>query len=547
MSALVVTCSPRDHDGAHGATPNDGNEMSSDSPKRTTVAVPIYSLHGQGSSAKGRAARAIAERLVLEPSLEMLAISEPIFHYGELIFEAWDLASWLAEHRPAVATSEVSAVDQPVETNPAPRNWASELKRPLTRRRARHLATWAREIVRSPKSSCLRLLKTTLEFELLSPARRAWRVMRGGGAPPAFEGPLPIGRVQRGENTYPDGLAHCVGQTSRFVSMRDFEALVSFGCDDAIWDWPLERYDCKTIGFFHDAAPLRIQEGGHTDVGLFFRSVAKMTQRADWIVCASKSAENDLHVFFPLSRPKTRVVHHGHDWERFAADHDVEAPVSRTSSPPTPGQCDAVGAQRERKIAMIVEPEAGKNLSAVLRACWHIAAARPGERAVLTLIGRMPDPNSHQWLEREAARFVDVRYLGHVADEWSGDVLRSCDVFVDPSLWSGCGTAVLEAMTAGVPVVCAENSSLTEIGGDYVFCCDRYDPASIASAVCRALTLSDEDREQWVADARRWARQFTWANTTRHLVQLLHEPTATRRSATAWRPPLTIDPLSHAA
>lgn len=48
-----------------------------------------------------------------------------------------------------------------------------------------------------------------------------------------------------------------------------------------------------------------------------------MALRANHIFCDSKSAESDLHYFFPASLGKTSVIHLGHDIERFEKDYQI--------------------------------------------------------------------------------------------------------------------------------------------------------------------------------------------------------------------------------
>jgi alpha-1,3-rhamnosyl/mannosyltransferase len=46
---------------------------------------------------------------------------------------------------------------------------------------------------------------------------------------------------------------------------------------------------------------------------------------------------------------------------------------------------------------------------------------------------------------------------------------------------------VLEAMSAGAPVICARASSVPEVGGDAVLYFDPSDPAALAAAMRRML------------------------------------------------------------
>src|SRR4029079_12042282 len=84
-----------------------------------------------------------------------------------------------------------------------------------------------------------------------------------------------------------------------------------------------------------------------------------------------------------------------------------------------------------------------------------------------------------------------VRFAGWVSDgELEGLYsLASCAVLA--SFEEGFGFPVLEAMRRGVPVACADASSLPEVAGDAALLFDPHDPAAIARQVARILPDPD--------------------------------------------------------
>ncbi|MGB9762727.1 MAG: glycosyltransferase family 4 protein [Minisyncoccia bacterium] len=56
-----------------------------------------------------------------------------------------------------------------------------------------------------------------------------------------------------------------------------------------------------------------------------------------------------------------------------------------------------------------------------------------------------------------------------------GDIYRSSDFFVFPSLFEGFGIPVIEAMASGLPVITSSRTSLPEVAGDVGFIFDPYD------------------------------------------------------------------------
>jgi len=82
-------------------------------------------------------------------------------------------------------------------------------------------------------------------------------------------------------------------------------------------------------------------------------------------------------------------------------------------------------------------------------------------------------------------RYPSLRHLGFRADVAA--LLAAADVFVHPSLEEGLGSAVIEAMLAGVPVVASDAGGLPELVGDTAILVRRGDADGLARGIARAL------------------------------------------------------------
>jgi glycosyltransferase involved in cell wall biosynthesis len=78
-----------------------------------------------------------------------------------------------------------------------------------------------------------------------------------------------------------------------------------------------------------------------------------------------------------------------------------------------------------------------------------------------------------------------LRWLGHRDDVPA--LLAGAKVFVQPSIEEGLGTAVVEAMLAGVPVVVTDAGGLAEVVGEWGIVVPKDDPAALADGIRRAL------------------------------------------------------------
>jgi glycosyltransferase involved in cell wall biosynthesis len=102
-----------------------------------------------------------------------------------------------------------------------------------------------------------------------------------------------------------------------------------------------------------------------------------------------------------------------------------------------------------------------------------------------------------------------VRFLGHREDVPA--LLRSCDIFVLPSLFEGLPVAVLEAMGAGKPVVATAISGTDEavVHGETGFLVAAGDPVGLAEAIRRLLADPSLALRFGMAGRARVERQFS--------------------------------------
>ncbi len=78
------------------------------------------------------------------------------------------------------------------------------------------------------------------------------------------------------------------------------------------------------------------------------------------------------------------------------------------------------------------------------------------------------------------------------SDEVLVPAYQHAAVFFFPSLYEGFGLPVIEAMSAGTPVVCSNATSLPEVGKDAALYFAPADPAEGAAGILEALFRSPE-------------------------------------------------------
>jgi glycosyltransferase involved in cell wall biosynthesis len=161
-----------------------------------------------------------------------------------------------------------------------------------------------------------------------------------------------------------------------------------------------------------------------------------------------------------------------------------------------------------------------KNVIALVRAMAKLA----GSGLPLVMIG--PDGHGAREVDAEIARLdgrCRVVRTGFLPDADTAALVQAATVLLHPALGEGFGLVPLEAMAVGTPVIASRISSVPEVVGPAAVLVDEpTEPAGWAQAM--ADLLGDEDRRSALARAgAERARQFSWAETARRMVDLYRE------------------------
>jgi glycosyltransferase involved in cell wall biosynthesis len=104
-----------------------------------------------------------------------------------------------------------------------------------------------------------------------------------------------------------------------------------------------------------------------------------------------------------------------------------------------------------------------------------------------------------------------VKLMGRVSDAQAAQLFSHALAYVFPSYNEGFGLPVLEAFRFGVPVAVADNSALSEIGGDAVLTFDPFNASAIKVAL-NELLENDQLRTRLIAKGQERLKKFDWQN-----------------------------------
>ncbi|MDF1823018.1 MAG: glycosyltransferase family 1 protein [Verrucomicrobiales bacterium] len=114
-------------------------------------------------------------------------------------------------------------------------------------------------------------------------------------------------------------------------------------------------------------------------------------------------------------------------------------------------------------------------------------------------------------IDRLEARGM-VEYLGYVSEEELSELYLSATALLFPSWYEGFGLPVLEAMSAGCPVITSHNTSIPEVAGKAALYIDPGSADTIASAMLR-IQEEPETVKKLMRAGRERASGFTWSST----------------------------------
>lgn len=223
-------------------------------------------------------------------------------------------------------------------------------------------------------------------------------------------------------------------------------------------------------------------------------------RRSDRVIAISQSTCSDLEAVLHTPSQKIDVVPQG-------LGQIATAPA------PEPNLTRQRLQLGDRKVLLCLSAKRPhKNLLALLGALARITPAR---RPIVLMPG-YPTPHERELRERASALRVesDLRMLGWVQGDELEALWSVADAFVYPSLYEGFGLPVLEAMARGVPVACADASSLPEVAGDGALLFDPRSEAEIAAAIERLL-YEPQLAVRLRSAGQAQAAQFTWQRTAR--------------------------------
>lgn len=196
----------------------------------------------------------------------------------------------------------------------------------------------------------------------------------------------------------------------------------------------------------HDVSLLHVPE---FQKGLYLRYFAWAVERFRKLqlplIVVSENAKRDTIAYAKYPDHQVHVVHNGINLAQFY-------PLEK---------------KRNKNFRIIYSGGLGKRkqVDLLLRAYKNVEQKRPDTE--LYIAGAFPECTPYPRLAQELG-LRQVHFTGYIPEEEMNGFYNSGDLLVYPSSYEGFGFAPLEAMAAGVPVICSTSGALAEINGDAI-------------------------------------------------------------------------------
>lgn len=230
--------------------------------------------------------------------------------------------------------------------------------------------------------------------------------------------------------------------------------------------------------------------------------------KADRVVFVSEAFRNQVMRQMHLTADKTRVVHHGMNpifWRPFVQS-ELTLPTLNDTQP---------------YLLAVSTINPHKNYETLLRAYAQLPADAPH----LVIAGKpMHQPTYHQLRAIVAKEQIEdrVHFLGGVPYQELPALYQRATAFVFPSRLETFGHPLVEAMASGTPVIASNLPVCKEICRDAALYFAPNDVDVLATGM-QQLVLDVDLRNRLVQLGRERAKDFSWDESTRRLVEVFEE------------------------
>ncbi|HAI73834.1 MAG TPA: hypothetical protein DCS28_02365 [Candidatus Moranbacteria bacterium] len=233
-------------------------------------------------------------------------------------------------------------------------------------------------------------------------------------------------------------------------------------------------------------------------------SIKNSCRWAKKIIAVSENTKRDLMRLYKVPEEKIEVVHNGYD-----AGANFQFPISNFQ-------------KNSKFILFIGRLEKRKNILGIIKA-FEILKEKYKIPHKLILAGNFGYGEEEIKNKIEKSEYKKgIALAGFVTDEEKWRLLKNADVFLFPTFYEGFGLPILEAQSAGAPVITSNISSLPEVADGSAFLIDPNNYDEIAEAAYKII--SDKNlRNDIIKKGFENVKRFSWEKCASEIARILME------------------------
>lgn len=234
--------------------------------------------------------------------------------------------------------------------------------------------------------------------------------------------------------------------------------------------------------------------------------------RAKHVITVSEYTKRELMREFSVPSTRISVIPNGvgsefypiDDFANSVANHELRRELKIQDSHPV--------------VLYVGSDHARKNVPTALKVFAQVKKVRPD--AVFIKVG-LPGIPAGRVATLAAIHMLgirdSVRILGNVSTEKLNHLYNLADVLLFPSLLEGFGLPPLQAMAAGLPVVCSNTTSLPEVVGDAAMVADPHDIEALVNGV-RKITEDKTTEAEYRRRGLMRTKTFSWEKAAQEVL-----------------------------
>ncbi len=267
------------------------------------------------------------------------------------------------------------------------------------------------------------------------------------------------------------------------------------------------RTDVPQVTVIHDLAFENFSEHvSFLTLRYYKYFVPRFAHKAKRIATVSEFSKQDIVTRYQIAADKIDVVYNG--------AKEVYHPISDTDKINVRGKY--TGGKHYFIYVGSIHPR--KNIKHLLLA-FEKFKQESGSDYMLLIVGRKAwdftdVERAHDGLHHKE----DVKFLGHVPPADLGQIVAAAFCMVYVSLFEGFGIPIVEAMSAGTPVITSNVSSMPEAAGDAAILVNPYSVSEIASAM-QKIFEDQGTRNLLISKGNLQLEKFNWDLTALKLWQ----------------------------